>query len=48
MVGLGVKGGRAEWGMMVNEGRKVMLRDGGMMMRRGVGMVIIVMGFKFL
>ncbi len=48
MVGLGVKGGRGEWGMMVNEGGKVMLRDGGMMMRRGVGMVIIVMGFKFL
>ncbi|MDU1613824.1 MAG: ABC transporter permease, partial [Staphylococcus epidermidis] len=47
-LGLGVKAPTAEWGMMLNEARKVMFTHPGMMMTTGVAIVIIVMAFNFL
>ena len=47
-LGLGVKAPTAEWGMMLNEARKVMFTHPEMMFAPGIAIVIIVMAFNFL
>ncbi|MEJ7187933.1 ABC transporter permease, partial [Staphylococcus epidermidis] len=47
-LGLGVKAPTAEWGMMLNEARKVMFTHPGMMVTTGIVIVIIFMAFIFL
>ncbi|WP_436855391.1 staphylopine uptake ABC transporter permease subunit CntC [Staphylococcus caeli] len=47
-LGLGVKAPTAEWGMMLNEARKVMFTHPEMMFAPGIAIVIIVMSFNFL
>lgn len=47
-LGLGVKAPTAEWGMMLNEARKVMFTHPEMMFAPGFAIVIIVMSFNFL
>ena len=47
-LGLGVKAPTAEWGMMLNEARKVMFTHPEMMVTTGIVIVIIVMAFNFL
>ena len=48
ILGLGVKAPTAEWGMMLNEARKVMFTHPEMMFAPGIAIVIIVMAFNFL
>lgn len=47
-LGLGVKAPTAEWGMMLNEARKVMFTHPEKMFAPGIAIVIIVMAFNFL
>ncbi|MDK7194653.1 ABC transporter permease subunit, partial [Lactobacillus gasseri] len=47
-LGLGVKAPTAEWGMMLNEARKVMFTHPEMMFAPAIAIVIIVMAFNFL
>lgn len=47
-LGLGVKAPTAEWGMMLNEARKVMFTHPEMMFAPGLAIIIIVMAFNFL
>lgn len=47
-LGLGVKAPTAEWGMMLNEARKVMFTHPELMVVTGIVIVIIVMAFNFL
>lgn len=47
-LGLGVKAPTPEWGMMLNEARKVMFTHPEMMFAPGIAIVIIVMAFNFL
>ncbi|MDI3232182.1 staphylopine uptake ABC transporter permease subunit CntC [Staphylococcus pasteuri] len=47
-LGLGVKAPTAEWGMMLNEARKVMFTHPELMVTTGIVIVIIVMAFNFL
>ncbi|SCS67827.1 staphylopine uptake ABC transporter permease subunit CntC [Staphylococcus caeli] len=47
-LGLGVKAPTAEWGMMLNEARKVMFTHPEMMFAPAIAIVIIVMSFNFL
>ncbi|PHK50134.1 staphylopine uptake ABC transporter permease subunit CntC [Staphylococcus edaphicus] len=47
-LGLGVKAPTAEWGMMLNEARKVMFTHPEMMFAPGIAIIIIVMAFNFL
>lgn len=47
-LGLGVKAPTSEWGMMLNEARKVMFTHPEMMLTTGIAIVIIVMAFNFL
>ena len=46
ILGLGVKAPTAEWGMMLNEARKVMFTHPEMMFAPGIAIVIIVMAFN--
>lgn len=47
ILGLGVKAPTAEWGMMLNEARKVMFTHPEMMFAPAIAIVIIVMAFNF-
>lgn len=47
-LGLGVKAPTAEWGMMMNEARKVMFSQPELMFVPGLAMIIIVLAFNFL
>ncbi|AVP36114.1 ABC transporter permease [Staphylococcus felis] len=47
-LGLGVKAPTPEWGMMLNEARKVMFTHPEMMFAPGIAIIIIVMAFNFL
>ncbi|SUK17549.1 oligopeptide transport system permease [Staphylococcus agnetis] len=47
-IGLGVKAPTAEWGMMMNEARKVMFSHPELMFAPGIAIIIIVLAFNFL
>ena len=46
-LGLGVKPPTAEWGMMLNEARKVMFTHPEMMITTSIAIMMIVMAFNF-
>ena len=47
-LGLGVKAPTAEWGVMMNEARKVMFSHPELMFAPGIAIIIIVLAFNFL
>ncbi len=47
-LGLGIQAPNAEWGMMLNEARKVMFTRPELMLAPGIAIIIVVLAFNFL